>query len=68
MMRIFYQNLHHFQISYTTVWQMKKRKFVVPINTTYFIKYVFRLYTKNTGFLDIGPYFGQWKETFSQPF
>ena len=46
----------------------EKRKFVVPINRIYFIKYVFRLYTKNTAVLDIGSYFGQWKETFSQPF
>jgi hypothetical protein len=30
---------------------------------TYIIKYVFRLYTKNTANL-----FGQLKETFSQPF
>ena len=42
----------------------EKRKFVVPINTTYFIKYVFRLYTKNTTVRDIGPYFGQWRQTF----
>ena len=27
-----------------------------PINTTYFIKYLFHLYTKNTAVLDIGPY------------
>jgi hypothetical protein len=44
-----------------------KRKFIVPINTTYFIKYsymyVFRLYTKNTATV-----FGEWKETFFQPF
>ena len=37
----------------------EKRKFVILINSTYFIKYVFRLYTKNTAVLDIGPYFGQ---------
>ena len=37
------------------MWQMKKKVFV-PINTTYFIKYLFCLYTKNTAVLDIGPY------------
>ena len=37
----------------------EERKFVVPINTTYFIKYVFRQYTQNKAVLDIGPYFGQ---------
>ena len=46
----------------------EKRKFVVPVNTRCFIKYVFRLYTQNTAVFDIEPYFGQWKETFSQPF
>jgi hypothetical protein len=34
----------------------RKRKFIVPINMTYFIKYVFGLYTMNAAVIDIGPY------------
>jgi hypothetical protein len=33
-----------------------KKKFIVPIKTTYFIIYVFRLYTKSTSVLDIRSY------------
>ena len=74
MRRIFHQIYTTFKFL-TLPCDRWKRKFVAPINTIYFIKYVFRLYTyvfrlytKNTAVLDIGQYFGQWKEAFPQPF
>jgi hypothetical protein len=40
----------------------------VTINTTYFVKYVFRLYTKNTAVIDIGPYLDSERRPFPNHF